>query len=244
MFTYSISTCLFKKCHIPLLLMNFKSIVRFCLLNYIFIGNIVAFPSVPKNLHTAQPKRVHTVEVRGNSYLSRAAIMTAATQEKPYQVYMKAYDLSRGIAAQISPTLLGFQLEGLWHTSIVIYGNEYLFGSGISYYPEKQCESITALPVSRRIYLGDTYVTPEVFHSYIDSLKETFSPESYNLLRWNCNHFTNAAAEFLTGKGIDDEYVHMVERIEQSPQGKILLSFIQQVTPEATNILQVPTGKQ
>ncbi|GFE54502.1 desumoylating isopeptidase 1-like [Babesia ovis] len=205
----------------------------------------------PERLYTyniAKHSFIPTVNFKGNTYLRQSALMsdnTAKNQEEgPFPVYMKAYDLSRGLAAQISPNLLGFQMEGLWHTSIAIFGNEYLFGSGISYYPEARCEQITALPVARRIYLGETYVTPEIFHTYIDSLKDTFSPESYSLLRWNCNHFSNTVAEFLTGKGIPDEYVHMVERIESTPKGKILLELIQQLSPGNSSIIPVPSGKE
>ncbi|GBE61766.1 desumoylating isopeptidase 1-like protein [Babesia ovata] len=142
-------------------------------------------------------------------------------------VYLKVYDLSHGMASKISMPLLGFQMDGLWHTSIAVFGNEYLFGQGISYCSEARCEEMTNLPLVRKILLGETSITKEVFHEYIDSLKVTFSPESYHLLRWNCNHFTNTAADFLTGTGIPDEYVKMIERIEQSPSGKVVLGLIE-----------------
>lgn len=139
--------------------------------------------------------------------------------------------------------MLGFQLDGLWHTSIAIFGNEYLFGQGISYCDEQRCEQCTGLPLVNRILLGETEISEEVFHEYIDSLKETFSPASYHLLHWNCNHFTNAAAEFLTGKGIPDEYVKMIERIEQSPSGKLLLGIVEQSFNRDPSSFAVPTGR-
>ncbi|GIX64699.1 desumoylating isopeptidase 1-like protein [Babesia caballi] len=158
-------------------------------------------------------------------------------------VYLKVYDLSRGLASQISVPLLGFQMDGLWHTSIAVFGNEYLFGQGISFCEERRCEELTALPLSRRIRLGETHITKELFHQYIDSLSVTFSPESYHLLRWNCNHFTNHAAEFLTGQGIPDEYGKMVEKIEASPNGKLVLSMVEQSFNRNPGSFAVPTGR-
>lgn len=33
----------------------------------------------------------------------------------------------------MSPMFLGKQIDGIWHTGIVIYGIEYYFGGGICY---------------------------------------------------------------------------------------------------------------
>lgn len=48
---------------------------------------------------------------------------------EPVQLYL--YDLSRGMAKTLSPQLVGKTIEGIWHTSVVIYGVEYYFGQGI-----------------------------------------------------------------------------------------------------------------
>ncbi len=35
--------------------------------------------------------------------------------------------------------LLGKQIDGVWHTGVVVYGREYLFGgSGVSYTPPEE----------------------------------------------------------------------------------------------------------
>lgn len=31
--------------------------------------------------------------------------------------------------------MIGQQVDGIWHTGIVVYGKEYYFGGGISYDP-------------------------------------------------------------------------------------------------------------
>ena len=37
------------------------------------------------------------------------------------KVVLHVYDLSRGMATQFSPMLLGKQLDGIWHTGVVVY---------------------------------------------------------------------------------------------------------------------------
>ena len=48
-----------------------------------------------------------------------------------YKVEIHLYDLSQGMARQFSPMFLGKQIDGIWHTGIVVYGREYYFGGGI-----------------------------------------------------------------------------------------------------------------
>lgn len=78
-----------------------------------------------------------------------------AAKTEPNLVQLFVYDLSRGLAKSFSTILLGKifiirkeinycmanclifqyliagqQLEGIWHTSVVVYGEEFFFGSG------------------------------------------------------------------------------------------------------------------
>ena len=51
--------------------------------------------------------------------------MAAADEAYPVKVYV--YDLSHGMMAALSPSLLGTRLDGLWHTAVVVYGHEYKY---------------------------------------------------------------------------------------------------------------------
>lgn len=186
--------------------------------------------------------KIHTTSTSNTLKMPDAtpASTDAPTEEATVPVYMKAYDLSHGLVSTISVPLLGFQLEAVWHTSIAIFGNEYLFGDGISYNDEDICESQTSAKLVRKVLLGHTNITKDVFHDYIESIREQFSSESYNLLKWNCNNFTNVVAEFLTGKGIPDEYVKFVDRIAQSPNGKMVLSIVENAREKDRNAFVVP----
>lgn len=48
-----------------------------------------------------------------------------------YKVQIYLYDLSQGMAATFSPSLLGKKIDGIWHSGVVVYGYEYFYGGGI-----------------------------------------------------------------------------------------------------------------
>ncbi|XP_030044382.1 desumoylating isopeptidase 1-like [Microcaecilia unicolor] len=124
-----------------------------------------------------------------------------ASQPGAHLVKLYVYDLSRGMARRLSPVMLGKQLEGIWHTAIIIYEDEFFYGStGISSCPPGG----TLLgPPDAVVDLGSTEVTEEIFLEYLTALGESmFRGESYNLFDHNCNTFSNEVAQFLTGKKI------------------------------------------
>lgn len=46
-------------------------------------------------------------------------------------VHLLVYDLSQGLARQMSLGLLGFQLDAIYHTSIQLRGREYVYDGNI-----------------------------------------------------------------------------------------------------------------
>lgn len=68
-------------------------------------------------------------------------------------VHLLVYDLSRGLAKQMSAGLLGFQLDAVYHTSIQLNGREYVYdGNIVSIIPGS---SHLGKPLEE-IYLGKT----------------------------------------------------------------------------------------
>ena len=49
----------------------------------------------------------------------------------PSVVQLAVYDLSRGIIKSYASSLLGIDIEAIYHTGVRIYGYEYFFSSGI-----------------------------------------------------------------------------------------------------------------
>lgn len=54
------------------------------------------------------------------------------TMASEHRVELYVYDLTQGLARQLSPALLGQQIDGVWHSAIVAWGREIFFGHGIS----------------------------------------------------------------------------------------------------------------
>ena len=49
----------------------------------------------------------------------------------PDQVTLLVYDITQGMAKGMSQMLLGYQIDAVYHTSLVVYGTEFFFGGGI-----------------------------------------------------------------------------------------------------------------
>ncbi|RHZ83274.1 hypothetical protein Glove_99g295 [Diversispora epigaea] len=134
------------------------------------------------------------------------------------------YDLTRGMAKSLLPSLTGQQLEGIWHTSIVIYGLEYYFGYGIIF--ELPGQTIHGVPIEI-IDMGETEVPQEIFEEYIDELREYYVGEKYHLIDRNCNTFTNEVCEFLVGKSIPSYINDLPAEFFRTPFGQQLLPIIE-----------------
>lgn len=46
----------------------------------------------------------------------------------PTPVYLHVYDLSQGLARQLSPMLLGRTIDAIYHSAVVVAGKEFYFG--------------------------------------------------------------------------------------------------------------------
>jgi hypothetical protein len=87
-------------------------------------------------------------------------------------VHLLVYDLSRGLARQMSRDLLGFQLDAVYHTSIKLNGREYVYdGNVVSIIPGT---SHLGRPL-QELYLGKTNLTMDVVEEYLDSLREVYT---------------------------------------------------------------------
>ncbi|XP_046710862.1 desumoylating isopeptidase 1b [Silurus meridionalis] len=146
-----------------------------------------------------------------------------------YNVKLYVYDLSKGLARQLSPLLLGKQLEGVWHTSVVIHGAEYFFGGqGITNCPP----GATLLGEPDAIVdLGNTEVPKDLYTEYLSSLQEsTYRPEMYHLFEHNCNTFSSEMAQFLTGRKIPSYITDLPSDVLSTPFGQTLRPLIESIT--------------
>lgn len=138
----------------------------------------------------------------------------AATEVKLY-----VYDLSRGMARAMSEAFLGIQIDAVYHTSLVFGNVEYLFGAGVQTCDPGSSHHGSPMEV---ISLGNTHLPLDDILEYLDSLKEIYTPESYDLFAHNCNNFTNDFATFLVGKGIPDHITSLPQTVLNTPFGQML----------------------
>ncbi|XP_062078742.1 uncharacterized protein LOC133783207 [Humulus lupulus] len=159
--------------------------------------------------------------------------------EDGYKVTLNVYDLSQGLARQLSTSFLGKAIEGIWHTGVVVYGNEYYFGGGIQHSPAGSTPYGTPL---RRVDLGVTHVPKDVFETYLQEISPRYTAETYSLLTHNCNNFSNEVAQFLVGNTIPEYILQLPNEVMSSPMGALILPMIQnlETTMRAGAVPQVP----
>ncbi|XP_042015330.1 desumoylating isopeptidase 1-like [Salvia splendens] len=159
--------------------------------------------------------------------------------EDGYKVSLNVYDLSQGLARQLSTTFLGKPIEGIWHTGVVVYGNEYYFGGGIQSAPAGSTPY--GIPI-RVIDLGTTHVPQDVFEVYLDDIGTRYTAETYSLLTHNCNNFSNEVAQFLVDASIPDYILNLPNEVLSSPMGAVILPMIQNLegTLRAGAVPQTP----
>lgn len=146
--------------------------------------------------------------------------------EEGQRVTLNIYDVSKGVARQVSTTFLGKAIEAIWHTGIIVYGKEYYFGAGRSIQDCPAGSMPHGSPVSV-VDLGVTLVTKDVFDTYLQGISPRYTAETYSLLSCNCNHFTNEVAQFLVDATIPDYILQLPNEILSSPMGALMVPMIQ-----------------
>ena len=119
------------------------------------------------------------------------------------KVVLRVYDLSNGMARAMSQQFLGIQVDIVPHTGVFVYGREWFFSGGIQSAP-----SWGMMPVHEEIVLGQTGVPLEIFAEFLDGIRDQYTADTYNLVTNNCNHFSNAVAEFLAGVQVPEAQCH------------------------------------
>ncbi|KAI9595660.1 PPPDE putative peptidase domain-containing protein [Syncephalis fuscata] len=145
-----------------------------------------------------------------------------ANEGHPVKLYV--YDLSRGMAKVMSLPLMGRQVDGIWHTSVVVYGQEYYFGQGIQVDTPGTTVHGTPLQV---VDMGVTHLPSDVFLEFIDNVRNRFGADKYHLLDHNCNTFSNEVIQFLVAKSIPDFITNLPADFLQTPFGQQMRPMIE-----------------
>ena len=132
-------------------------------------------------------------------------------------VTLFAYDLTGGLARTMSQAIIGKQIDGVWHTSVVVYGQEYFYGGGICVMPIKTTPYGT--PV-QELNLGSTTKSSQEFLDFLSAINSRFTMEGYHLLNHNCNHFTEECLRFLVGQSVPLYVKNQAAELLSTPMGK------------------------
>ena len=140
-----------------------------------------------------------------------------------YFVIMRLWNrqltIFQGLARTMSDQWLGIHIDAVYHTSIVFEGIEYFFGAGIQTCRAGSTHHGKPMEI---VELGNTDLPIEVILEYLDSLREIYTPESYDLFLHNCNNFSNDFSMFLVGKGIPEHITSLPQTVLNTPFGQML----------------------
>lgn len=137
------------------------------------------------------------------------------------RVLLYKYDLTNGMAAQLSHQMLGTHFEAIWHTAVVCFDREFYFDGGVGIVAMHPGTTRFGRPLQVED-MGLTSVSPSAFAEWIHSKRIDFGPNSYNLLQRNCNHFSSEALLFLVGRPVPDDVAHMIDRVLATPLGAMM----------------------
>ncbi|CAD6506168.1 BgTH12-07098 [Blumeria graminis f. sp. triticale] len=145
-------------------------------------------------------------------------------------VELYIYDLSNGLAKQVSLGLIGKQIEAIYHTSIVMDNIEYVYDGGI----KAVSAGKTHLgPPMRMEFLGNTELPEDVITEFLEALRETYTKDTYDVWTHNCNNFSNDFAKLLLGKGIPSYISNLPQAVLGTPFGKLMKPHIDQIVRQA-----------
>ncbi|KAK9474250.1 PPPDE putative peptidase domain-containing protein [Dipodascopsis tothii] len=139
-------------------------------------------------------------------------------------VQLYVYDLSKGLAKQMSLALVGKQIDGVWHTSVVHGGVEYFYGAGVQTCAPGQSHHGRPLEV---VEMGTTALPQDVVVQYVDSLRTIYTAEKYDLFMHNCNNFSQDLCQFLVGRNIPAHISSLPQEVLNTPFGQMMRPAIE-----------------
>lgn len=153
--------------------------------------------------------------------------------QETYEVQLAIYDLSRGMARNLSAQFLGpqFAIDAIPHTGIVVFGREYFFGGGIqSEDPLSFRRSTGMFPIDTQT-LGRTTVNRAQFEQWCQSVTQNgqYSAAAYDLLSRNCNNFSHDAAfeGLRLSRGVPEWVLDVPRRFLSSPMGQMVRPMLE-----------------
>ncbi|KAI5186425.1 desumoylating isopeptidase 1 [Nematocida homosporus] len=134
-------------------------------------------------------------------------------------VEMWVYDISNPGIRSMLELVLGIKVTGIWHTSVVVFGREYYFQSGIR--ADVPGSTPFGTPVRKEAF-GESLLSSEEFDRFLLEQQALFSEQTYDLLENNCNHFSDVVLKCLVGRGTPEYVMALSDLLKGSPLAKIV----------------------
>ncbi|POS86943.1 hypothetical protein EPUL_000436 [Erysiphe pulchra] len=107
---------------------------------------------------------------------------------------------------------------------------EYVYDGGVKIVPAGK----THLgPPLKTAFLGKTELPMEVILEFLESLKEIYNEEAYDIWTHNCNNFSNDFATFLVGHGIPSYISNLPQTVLRTPFGQMIKPYVDRIARQA-----------
>lgn len=162
------------------------------------------------------------------------------------EVQLAVYDLSHGMARQLSAQFLGpqYAIEIIPHTALIAFGREYYFGGGIQHENPQVFQQMTGMRPVQVLPLGSTAVSKAQFENWCQSCSQNgrYTMASYDLLTRNCNNFSHDAA--LEGlqlpQGVPQWILDVPRTFLSSPMGQMVRPMLENMQMGASGGAAAP----
>lgn len=153
-----------------------------------------------KKMEVREQKKHRTEDEGSLNYFEFVSEMVGRAK---HEVWVYQYDISGGLASWAAPVALMQNMEGIWHTGVVVFGREYWYGGQCF---ESKPEETPFGKAMKKTLLGTTVCTrSELWDKINRELCREYTRESYDVLTHNCNNFSDDVTMFLLNSHIPDE---------------------------------------
>ena len=156
------------------------------------------------------------------SYSQYVMLMLGRT---PNKVSLVFYDISSSATKNLSRILFGKKIEGIWHTSILVFGYEWWYGGDC--FQSRPFSTPFGTTPTRIEDIGTTTRTVQELKEFVRSkMRKKYNYASYDVISNNCNHFTNDVSHYLVHRGIRKSIVSLPNELLSGGLAKIMRPFL------------------
>jgi len=190
-----------------------------------------------KELQSSDPEKLardvmKDMDFDGDNTVSYAEFMAFCLGRRKQEVVLHMYDVSAGLGKSLTP-LLGEELQHWWHTGVVVYNREYFWACDTVH--DDPGKTAFGAPI-KSISLGYTLWRQDELHDFIiTELQPIFHRETYDIIRHNCNHFSDRLVKFLVGRRLPDEVLNQDDTLQKLTTIKIVRPLLQLWSRETMN---------